>query len=380
MRLQKARFTFLLCGLCCFATQATLSQNIPQYGNANKLDVACWNVEWFGSTANGPSNEVLQFSNILNVLQASKIEVWALEEVSDTQVFKKLLDSLPHHNGFLASISQTQKTALVYDTLQFKMLSQKLIITNQYYDFSSGRYPFEVVLASKNSKDTFVFIVIHLKANVGTAIEKQESWQRRKNASKHLKTYIDQSRANDKVIVLGDFNDDTDTSIFIGNSTPFDTLLNDSINYQFLTKSLSVDKTSSTVGFSDMIDHQMVSNELFTLYNPSSCKVLRLDSYINNYSNTTSDHYPVFASYNVSVPSFVNNPTKPVLLLYPNPLGENEVLKFYDRNTIFWITDCVGKTYSPNLFIETAITRPKGIFLVHHVLNGIVYSQKLLVE
>ena len=341
-----------------------MGQSIPQYGLSNKLDVACWNVEWFGSTTNGPSNEILQFNNILNVLKSTKIDIWALEEVSDVSVFNQLMDSLPNFKGLVAPIGQTQKTALLYDTIQFKVLSQNLIITNQYYDFSSGRYPFEVVLSAKNSNDTLVLIVVHLKANVGTTVEKQESWQRRKNAAKHLKTYLDTYRANDKVIVLGDFNDDTDTSIFIGNATPFDTLLNDSGYYQFLTKTLSLQKTSSTVGYTDMIDHQMISNELFMQYNSASCKVLRLDSFISNYSNTTSDHFPVFASYNFSTITNVFNISNHAASIYPNPLRASDILTFSEKVADFSITDCIGKKYQNSLFTEVNHLRPKGIFLV----------------
>ena len=36
---------------------------VPGKGSATTLDIASWNIEWFGDTGNGPSNETLQLQN-----------------------------------------------------------------------------------------------------------------------------------------------------------------------------------------------------------------------------------------------------------------------------------------------------------------------------
>ena len=51
-------------------------------------------------------------------------------------------------------------------------------------------------------------IVLHAKA-----MSDMDSWQRRVDASRALKTYLDGTWPSAKVLVIGDFNDDVDVSI-----------------------------------------------------------------------------------------------------------------------------------------------------------------------
>ena len=44
---------------------------IPSRGAALDLDVATWNVEWFGDANNGPADDVLQRSNVRDVIACS---------------------------------------------------------------------------------------------------------------------------------------------------------------------------------------------------------------------------------------------------------------------------------------------------------------------
>src|SRR5687767_8803982 len=41
---------------------------VPAKGTAATLDVAGWNIEWFGSTGGGPTNEPLQMSNAKDII------------------------------------------------------------------------------------------------------------------------------------------------------------------------------------------------------------------------------------------------------------------------------------------------------------------------
>ena len=40
-----------------FAPQIAWGQTIPVVGTDGALEVATWNIEWFGSTSNGPGND-----------------------------------------------------------------------------------------------------------------------------------------------------------------------------------------------------------------------------------------------------------------------------------------------------------------------------------
>ncbi len=367
-----------LCISILFTT--ALQAQIPSYGSANQLDVACWNIKWFGDLNNGPSDETMQFNNALKVFRETNVDVWGLSEISDDATFSRMIDSLSGYQGIIAPINQSQKTALMYDTSLFTVLFNKLVITDKSYDFASGRFPFEVAMVPKygNPNDTLIIIVLHLKANVGNASDKQKSWERRKNAAGHLKTYISQTHSTKKVVVLGDFNDDTDVSIYSPNPTPFDTLLNDASNYKFLTIGLSASNTGSTVGRTDMIDHQMVSDELFNAYIANSCKIMPLQNYITSYSSTTSDHYPVTASYNYQFVG-IDQPSTISLFIYPNPLKFNEKLKI-ENGKLIGVFDLNGKELNPDLFLNVNAIRKPGVYAIQIELKGSVYHRKLLVQ
>src|SRR5262249_44179811 len=137
-----------------------------------------------------------------------------------------------------------------------------------------------------------VVIVQHPKCCSDTA-----SWQRRVNASAALKSYLDSTYPTQKVWVIGDFNDDVDTSIATGHASPYANFVSDSARYRFPTKALSDAGVASTVDFPDMIDHHLNTNEANATYVAGSAEVYRVDQFVPSYGTTTSDHYPVLSRY-----------------------------------------------------------------------------------
>ena len=81
---------------------AAVSQ-VPQYGSDTLLDVGCWNLEWFGSTEYGPTNEQLQFNNIKQVVNNTDIDLWGFTEMSNYLAYQQLLTDLPQYKGVLAT-------------------------------------------------------------------------------------------------------------------------------------------------------------------------------------------------------------------------------------------------------------------------------------
>jgi hypothetical protein len=321
------RFTYSL--LFAFISFTLLAQ-VPKYGNDTLLDVACWNVEWFGNTSDGPTNEALQYTNVKSVLTNTDIDVWGLCEISDNTTWMNLLNDLTAYDGVIATYSQTQKTALLFKKSMFDLLSWQMVLNqSQYsYDFAS-RPPLEVVLVTKGVPDidTFYFYIIHLKA-----FGDQESYNRRKNASGHLKTFLDASRRSQKVMVIGDWNDDVIRSTWTGTTeSPFLNFVNDSINYSFISKRLSeMGKKSYASTNGIMIDHIMMNKQNFPYYVSNSSRVLdSLPFYISGFSNNTSDHYPVMGYFNykryplhppVGISDVLSKGTE--IFVYPQPAND----------------------------------------------------------
>src|SRR5262249_38419831 len=92
--------------------------------------------------------------------------------------------------------------------------------------------------------------------------------------------------------------DDLDTSITPQEPSPYSNFVNDAADYKFPTKALSDAGIASTVGFPDTIDHHLNTNDSNAQYVTGSAEVYRVDQFISNYGNTTSDHFPVLTRYN----------------------------------------------------------------------------------
>jgi endonuclease/exonuclease/phosphatase family metal-dependent hydrolase len=277
---------------------------IPAKGTAATLDVASWNIEWFGATGSGPSNETLQLQNARDVILGTDFDIWGVAEIANQTAWNSLESQLTGYTGFLASESVVtsgstyygateQKVGILYRSSIATLLGAKVILTANDADFA-GRPPLEVRLrvTLNGTTEDVVVIVLHMKA-----FDDVPSWQKRQNASVALKSYLDSTWPTQKVIVVGDWNDDVDTSITSGQATPYQNFVSDAADYTFPTRALSLAGISSTTGYPDIIDHHLNTNDLHATLVPASTEVYRVDSYITSYDATTSDHFPVLSRY-----------------------------------------------------------------------------------
>lgn len=276
----------------------THAQSLPKLGNDTLLDVACWNIEWFGNTDNGPTDEVTQYNNVRRILNETDIDVWGLCEVSNTSTFNTLLNDLgSKYNGVNSAFSATQKMALIYKTSMFNLipsLTFNLSLTSsQNYQFAS-RPPLQVALQTKggNNTDTLYFLVVHLKA-----FADQESYNQRVASSQFLKNYVETNLAGKKFMIIGDWNDMLRFSTYNQAVSPFKNFLDAS--YLFISKRLEEAGKRSYAFSASFIDHIMLSKQLDSFYISNSSNVWdNAGSFISNFSQNTSDHYPVYGFFN----------------------------------------------------------------------------------
>ena len=280
---------------------------VPAQGDAATFDVATWNIEWFGDTGNGPQDETKQLNRVRDVIRGAQIELWGVQEVTGASHFSRLLDSLPGYRGLLANDASVengpnfysdfnnneQKVGLIYQADAVEVVSARIIVTEEDYAFA-GRPPLEVEIRASVGGQSVEGVVIVLHAKAGADLS---SWQRRSDAAAALKAYLDEVRPESAVWVIGDFNDDLDSSIASGQSSPYAGFLTDSEAWVFVTQALTDAGESSTTGYDDMIDHQLVSDEVHASYVDGSVKAFKLDDLIARYDDTTSDHYPIIARY-----------------------------------------------------------------------------------
>jgi len=285
--------------LCLWLNSGLVSGQVPKIGTDTTLDIGTWNIEWFGDSLNGPSNEVTQLKNVTDVIQGMNLDLLGLCEISNAGYWSKLQTNLPDYGAILTSYSQTQKTGLLYRKSMFRLLYSKSILLAFEYEFASGRFPLEIALETQwgSKKDTMYVWVIHLKANTGSTSEKLMSYERRSKAAEELKNYLDPKKRW-KGVVLGDWNDDLDVSIVSGKNSPFLTWRNDT-NYVFPSYRLSLAKQKSTASYSEMIDHMCVTTSMKSNWLLNQSGVMVGDAYVPSYRFNTSDHYPVWARFSM---------------------------------------------------------------------------------
>jgi hypothetical protein len=277
---------------------------LPARGADATLDIASWNLEWFGDPTNGPADETLQMQNARAVIASSDMDIWGMAEIVSFARWNQLKSELPGYSGFLASEDivgkgvrhyddTEQKVGILFRTSLGTVEDARLILPDNDAEFA-GRPPLQVTLrATLNGiSQDLVVIVLHAKC-----CSDETSWQHRLNASSALKTYLDANFPTHKVWVIGDFNDDIDTSITADRSSPYANFVADEAHYSFATRDLSALRIASTADFPDTIDHHLTTNEAHLGYLAGSAEVYRVDRYLANYRTTTSDHYPVFSHY-----------------------------------------------------------------------------------
>ena len=264
------------------------------------LETVTWNIEWYGSISQGPNNEQLQTKNVVEVIGSLKSDLYAFQEINSQSQLNNLTQYLTGYRGFVADyVSFSQKMAFVFNTETIDSVSSGAITQNQdSFDWASGRFPlfFEFDYTYETNQTIRIYaVVIHAKA-----FDDQESYNRRKRAAESLYNYLITTKPDANIIFLGDFNDDMDRSIYNNAPTPYESFVDDTQNFQIATLPLSQQGASSTVGFDDMIDHIVFSDELFDLYIDDSESVYtNVENLIDDYGDSTSDHYPVIGKFDL---------------------------------------------------------------------------------
>ncbi|WP_434346963.1 putative Ig domain-containing protein [Myxococcus virescens] len=307
------------------------------------LTVGHWNLEWFGAPTQGPPDSTseggtpddLQIAHARDIIRDSGANVWGLVEMVDAADFATLKEQLPGFNGFLANDTSfvpngtayyshgEQKPGILYDST-LTLQEAQLILTANAADFG-GRPPLRVDFTTtvQGVSTPLVVIVVHLKA-----FDNETAYGQRQRSSAALKSYLDTSLPTERVLVIGDWNDDVDQSITQGSDgaqlpSPFAPFVADTQRYTFITEPLSLRGLRTTVDYHDAIDHTLASNEMAANYLPGSVEILRPDAWIPNYGDIVSDHYPVISSYDLGDSGGVTDP-EPLSNLIINEVLPNE--------------------------------------------------------
>ena len=278
--------------LLLISTQLLTAQSLEDlsFGTDSTFEVVSWNIEWF------PKNGQATADSVKTILQSLAADVYALQEIDDTTLLKQVVSTIPGYACHFKS-SYYGGLAYVYNTNTVQVNAKYEIYTSQPYWNAFPRSP-QVLELTFNNED-YVIIDNHLKCcgdGVLDLNDTSDEENRRLMAVNLLKTYMDNIFSNDKVIVVGDWNDIlTDPTA----NNVFNSFLNGS-DYLFTDFPIAL---GSSANFSfptwpSHLDHILISDELFADFSKpnSELSCIRIDDYMSSwsaYDYNISDHRPV---------------------------------------------------------------------------------------
>ena len=272
----------------------TLNQDkweFPELDNKDSIEIITWNCEFF-PTAND--------STILALAEAIldlNVEIIAFQEIRKTGWFSKLMVYLQEYDFVVSKNASFMDLAIIYKNSLFELDRQIEPFSENDYNFA-GRPPLQIDLLSKSddNQTPLTIINIHMKCcDSGLA--------RRKNASKMLHKYLDTIYSEQsRIIVLGDWNDDTKDKI---GEHCFEPFFNDE-RFYFTTKNISLDISQATYPkepYVSFLDHIMISDKLISQTESYNVKTIPMGEYMGSYKiyeEYISDHLPVLLSFPVT--------------------------------------------------------------------------------
>ena len=359
----------------------------PTNPNAGLLTVTNWNTEWLGCTSYGPFNETLQFNNVVAAMLAMNSDIFCLQEVTNSvsnpsiATLVSLLGSdlwdgqiVPSNTG-----DCDQRQGIIYKKSKIQFVSANQLSNginaqgnSYYYNCANGRYPsvYNVNVVAGNTLVPLSLVNIHAKAEDGIAM----SYTRRLGASEALKDILDGTTYNSKnLMVIGDFND-----YFVGTTSgacacinsPYKNFIDDAGNYDGITENIT--DVDSSSGIHPIIENILITNELFDNYLPNSAtQNVAVAQSINNFSNTTSDHLPVSATFQFAVLGIQDHTytSQKLWLIYPNPVKDELTFDTtqLEKNAAIGIYDLTGRQMRcENISANSinVVTLPSGVYIL----------------
>ena len=295
-----AKYFYLFFILFLFSCSEEHPMTEVQFGSDATLDIITWNIENFPK-----ASTTLEY--VQELILSLDPDIIALQEISSLTSFNLLADNLGDDwVGYRYSDSNYGELAYLINLSHINIIKEPYSILEAEEHYFAYRPPYvlhvEFLEEDGTLLDSLKIIDIHFKCCGDGLIDTAEDWDeeyRRQNASEHLKEYIDETfyREGDKVIVLGDFNDElTDAD----SSNVFLNFIIDS-DYEFSDMYIAEGSQSnwSFPNWPSHLDHILLYNNPYS----TSTQTLRLDDYIiggwGKYDNYISDHRPVGISISI---------------------------------------------------------------------------------
>ena len=295
MKYSRIIYVLLMLLLMACGKNTPLTPPPPQpstlaFGTPLTLDVVTWNLLNFPRT----ETDTAALASIINTIGA---DVYAFQEIDNPSSFLTFAASIPNYAGIVSSASSDTRLAYLYDTRTVVVNSQYPILTGNSNPFPRPPYVLDFTWEGQD----YYILNNHLKAFGDNVIDEDDSWDeevRRRLACQTLDNYISTSLADDRVIVLGDMNDQIQEP---RSSNVFLNFLDNTSEYMFADLPLAENPINSNVSYPSSgshLDHILITNELFDDFvsGGSYCRTILAEDWFgswNTYKQLISDHRPV---------------------------------------------------------------------------------------
>ncbi len=297
--MHKLRLSFLLlasvfilfsCGNNQSLTPPVIDGNPLEFGTDLTLDILTWNLKEF------PYHEET-IMNLAEIIPVLKADVIAFQEIMDPSPFYALANQLPGYQALVYNASSSWRLAYLYNSSTVSVNDSYTIFNDDGNAFPRPPY----ILDMNFGTNRYYVINNHFKALGDNVIDETDPWDeemRRLNASLRLEEYIRENLPDQRVIMLGDLNDQLQESEETNVFLPF---LNRGDDYFFTTMPIAQNPTLDTVSYparNSILDHILITDELFGDFDASGavCKALKIEDMVGGlsaYYDLLSDHRPV---------------------------------------------------------------------------------------
>lgn len=343
------------------------------FGTDSTLDIVTWNIEHFPKSGSTTLNYVTE------IIEALDVDVVAIQEVEDYDVFAQLISNLDGWEGDYA-YDQYASLAYLYKTEVVKNVNLFQIYTNNSREFPRPPYVMQMTYDGVD----YLIMNNHLKCCGDGSMNTGDEWDeetRRRDACNLIDDYVVQNQPDSRVIFLGDLNDIlTDSQ----SNNVFQVFINNPESYLFADMDIAEGNESnwSYPSWPSHLDHIMITNEIFDDFenDGSEIKCIELDDYFDGgfyeYDDDVSDHRPVGLKIKQSTSLGLSNETLELSNLnnFPNPFKNNTTFTFdaAKANTIIEVFNIQNQKIQK---IEIAENQTSFVWNSNNLPSGIYYSK-----
>ena len=284
----KLFYIVIILFICCAEDDDNNFHNSYKFkGTNHTLDIVSWNIENF------PKNDVT-INEMIPIIDSLNVDIIALQEIESTQDFNNLVNQLGDNwIGYRSQNSSYGVLAYLINTTDINIASSPYTILNNSSYYFASKPPYVLEFSFNNIN--YILIDVHYKSDY------DGDWSdRRETANYLLYEYINEHYNSNKLIVVGDFNDE-----LVDENNIFSLFLNNSQDYLFSDMHIAQDNQQSYWSFPSYpshIDHILITDELFN-QEDTTCTLLLDQWFFDNASDYffyVSDHRPMAISLNIN--------------------------------------------------------------------------------